>query len=197
MRRAEADAYSRAVRAEAEAKAAADDVCARHEQLAEIWRALEAKAAEETTLFERAQETRAAWEETSQPTRRVAMAADTELRKRHPNIRLQPLTSAEPSSLFGQQETTLTTLGLTPHTAAGPIPAPVYEISHAARRAQETLDRIRSMPEPGANEDELSPGEAWAKAIGRQRESVLQPAVEPIPPAPEIDDRQAAMEAER
>jgi hypothetical protein len=52
------------------------------------------------------------------------------------------------------------------------------------------------MPEPGADEDELSPGEAWAKVIGRQRESVLQPAVEPIPSAAEIAWREPAMEAQ-
>jgi hypothetical protein len=146
MRLAEADAHSRAVCAEAEARATADEVRARHEQLAEIWRALERKAAAEAAVFERAQETHAEWEETTEPTRRAAKAADTELRKRHPNIRLEPLTSAEPASTFGQEETTLITLGLTLQTATDPVPAPVHQISHAARQAQETLDRIRSMP---------------------------------------------------
>ena len=54
---------------------------------------------------------------------------------------------------------------------------------------------IRSMPEPGADGDELSPGEAWGKVIGRQRESVLQPAIEAGPPAPEIAGRDEGKEA--
>jgi TrwC relaxase/AAA domain len=187
MKLTQADAQTRAVRAAFEAKTATDEGArARHEQLARIWRSLEVKASEETALFEHAQQVRAAWEETTEPTRRIAMAADAELRKRHPDLRLDPLTSAEPASLLGNQEPTLTALGLTPQTAADPVPELMYQISQAARQAQETLDRIRSMPEPGADEDELSPGEAWARVIGRQRESVLQPAVELVPPAPEI-----------
>ena len=196
MRLAADDAHGRAIRAEFEAKTAADDVArARHEQLAGIWRSLEAKANEETVLFEEADQARAAWEEITDPTRRVAMAADAELRKRHPGMRLEPLTSAEPARMFGEEETTVATLGLTPQTAVDPVPELVHEVSQAARKAQETLDRIQSMPQPGVDEDELSPGEAWAKVIGRQRESVLQPAVEPMPPAPAIAGRDEGREA--
>ncbi len=196
IRLAETDAHARAVRAEAQAQVAADDATrARHEQLAGIWRDLEAKAAEETAEFERAHETRAAWEETTEPTRRVAMAADAELRKRHPDMRLKALASAEPAGAFG--EATTSTLGLTPETAAEPVPEPVREVTETARQAQEELDRIRSMPEPGEDEEELSPGEAWARIIGRQRESVLQPTVQPVPPAPEIAGKDESREAER
>ena len=61
MRIAERDAHVNAVRAEHETAAAADEqTAARHRQLAGIWRALEAKAAQEADMFAAVQDTRRA-----------------------------------------------------------------------------------------------------------------------------------------
>ena len=92
MRLAERDAHVNAVRAEHEARAARGGRGTfRHLRLARIWRALEAKAAQETELFAAAQETRRQWETVTETTRRIAIAADTELRRRHPDLPLAPL----------------------------------------------------------------------------------------------------------
>jgi len=92
MRIAERDARVSAIRAEHESRASADRQAAdRHRQLARIWRALAAKAATETAMFAAAQETRQQWERMTETTRRIAIAADIELRRRHPGIRLEPL----------------------------------------------------------------------------------------------------------
>ena len=45
------------------------------------------------------QETRRQWEALTEPTRRVAVAADIELRRRHPDMNLEPLKSAEPPGI--------------------------------------------------------------------------------------------------
>jgi hypothetical protein len=194
MRLAEADAHTKAVRAEAMATAnpQARD---RHLQLAEIWRGMEAKAAEEARAFEAADATRQAWAQMAEPTLRIGMAADAELRKRHPDLKLPALASAEPPSVFEEQEPTAESLGLTPETVADPIPQVICEVSEASRRKQEEIDQICSMPEPPEDDDEVSPGEAWRRIIGREREDVWQPSCEPMPAAPEIADREA--EAER
>ena len=85
MRIAERDAHVNAVRAEHESRAARDDQTAdRHQQLARTWRALEAKAAAETGMFAAVQDTRRQWETATETTRRIAIAADLELRRRHP-----------------------------------------------------------------------------------------------------------------
>ena len=92
MRQAERDAHVNAVRAEHEHRAAHDpQTAARHQHLARIWRALEAKAAREAQMFAAVQETRRQWEAVTQATRRIAIAADLELRRRHPGLPIPPL----------------------------------------------------------------------------------------------------------
>jgi hypothetical protein len=92
MRVAERDAHVNAVRAEHEVAAATDEqTAARHRQLAGIWRTLEAKAAQEADIFAGAHDTRQQWEALTEPTRRIAIAADIELRRRHSDTRIEPL----------------------------------------------------------------------------------------------------------
>jgi hypothetical protein len=92
MRLAERDAHVNAVRAEHQARAAhSGQGTVHHLRLARIWRALEAKAAQEAELSAAAQETRRQWETATETTRRTAIAADTELRRRHPDLPLAPL----------------------------------------------------------------------------------------------------------
>ena len=92
MRVAERDAHVNAVRAEHEARTAADTpVAERHHELARLWRALEAKAAAEAQLFTEIRDTRRQWEIVTETTRRTAIAADLELRRRHPDLHIEPL----------------------------------------------------------------------------------------------------------
>jgi hypothetical protein len=92
MRLTERDAHVNAVRAEHESRATKNEhTVARHQQLAGIWRALEAKAAKEAAMVTAVQDTRQQWEAVTETTRRVAIAADIELRRRHPGLQLEPL----------------------------------------------------------------------------------------------------------
>ncbi len=92
MRTAERDAHVNAIRADHESRAAKDPQTAeRHRQLAAIWRALEAKAAREANMFATVQETRRQWETVTETTHRIAIAADLELRRRHPEMDMEPL----------------------------------------------------------------------------------------------------------
>ncbi|HUY52589.1 MAG TPA: hypothetical protein VMV92_43955 [Streptosporangiaceae bacterium] len=92
MRTAERDAHVNAVRADHETRAAKDEQTAdRHRRLAEIWRALEAKAATEVDMFAAVQETRRHWDTLTETTRAIAIAADLELRRRHPGMQIEPL----------------------------------------------------------------------------------------------------------
>ena len=101
MRMAERDAHVKAVRAKHEARAATDEsTAARHRELARIWRALESKAATEAGAFAAVQETRREWESVTDSTRRIAIAADLELRRRHPGRVIPPL-RPHPSEAVG------------------------------------------------------------------------------------------------
>jgi len=93
-------AWENAIRAEHETTAATDpDAAARHEALAGMWQAMEAKATRVANLLAETQETRRQWEALTEPTRRVAVAADLELRRRHLGTVLEPLMSAEPAGI--------------------------------------------------------------------------------------------------
>ncbi|MGH3276830.1 MAG: hypothetical protein ACRDNZ_21185, partial [Streptosporangiaceae bacterium] len=92
MRTAERDAQVNAVRADYESRAAEDEqTAARHRQFAGVWRALEAKAATEADMFAAVQETRGQWDTLTKTTREIAIAADLELRRRHPGMQIEPL----------------------------------------------------------------------------------------------------------
>jgi hypothetical protein len=78
IRIAERDARVNAIRADHEGHATQDDqAAARHQQLARVWCALEAKAATEAQMFAAAPDTRLQWETVTEPTRRAAVVADT------------------------------------------------------------------------------------------------------------------------
>ena len=90
-------AWENAIREDHEARAATDgETAGRHHKLAAMWRAMEAKATSVTAMLAEAQETRRQWEALTEPTRRVAIAADLELRRHYPDRVIAPLKSAEP-----------------------------------------------------------------------------------------------------
>jgi len=93
------DAALGAIRASAEAQAArktADHDCARrHETLAASYQALRDLYQQREHTLARAMADRQEWEKATAGSRRLAIAADTELRRRHPGHTIEPLLSAE------------------------------------------------------------------------------------------------------
>ena len=121
MRTAERDAHVNAIRADHETRAAKDEQTAgRHRQLAAIWRALEAKAAREADMFAAVQDTRRQWETVTETTRTMAIAADAELRRRHPGLQIEPLRPhpAEADSITYPVAPDPVPRGASPHPAA-------------------------------------------------------------------------------
>ncbi|HUY45105.1 MAG TPA: MobF family relaxase [Streptosporangiaceae bacterium] len=93
-------AFENATREEHEARAATDpEAAGRHEQLAGMWQAMHAKATSVADMLAETQETRRQWDALTEPTRRVALAADLELRRRHTGQLIEPLKSAEPEGI--------------------------------------------------------------------------------------------------
>jgi hypothetical protein len=205
-----------AIRTEHELRACQDDqTAARHRQLARIWRALEAKAATEADIFAATQETRRQWEAITEPTRRTAIAADLELRRRHPGQQIPPLRPhpseadgivgpANPGPSTGvdrqperaghtptdrREADAELTLGLTMQAAHEQIPEQVLRIRQNAATAQATLDDLANLPLPGTDEDNLPPGLAWPAVAGRDRDAVLQPPRPDVVPSTRVVDR--------
>jgi hypothetical protein len=226
-RMAAVDARARETRSEHEERAAATaEFRNAHARNRTIWAAAKAKAYEAMSAYEKADLARREWARVTEATRRTALAADLELRRRHPERMREPLRSAEPESTLApaqacgepvvqetlpgmsrpgrQPEITtrrqedarmLAALGLTPETATDPVPGHAQRVAEHARATEEILAGLRSMPEPSADVDEMSSGEAWAVAAGRQRDSVLLPRETLVPAAPQITQPQAEPEA--
>jgi hypothetical protein len=94
------DAALGAIRADAEAqasrKAGDHDHAGRHETLAASYRALRDLYQQKEHAVAQAMADRQDWEHTTAASRHLVIAADTELRRRHPGHKIEPLRSAEP-----------------------------------------------------------------------------------------------------
>ena len=97
------DAALGVIRADAEADAARKtgdhDRAARHEHLAASYRAMRDHYQQQEQGFAQAMTARQEWEQATAGSRRVAIAADTELRRRHPHQKIEPLRSGEPAAV--------------------------------------------------------------------------------------------------
>ena len=100
VRAAAWNAHLAALRASAEAKAAGSrgehDTAARQQELAGSYHALHEVYRQRETVFAATMADRAEWDAATRAQRHLAIAADAELRRRHPEQRFTPLRSAEP-----------------------------------------------------------------------------------------------------
>src|SRR5207253_7398427 len=87
-------------------------------KLAVGYQALEQAYRQRETVFARTMADRADWEAATRAQRQLAVAADAELRRRHPGQHFAPLRSAEPEPAAGTQRAEL---ALTPEQSPGEI----------------------------------------------------------------------------
>jgi len=92
------------------------DRARRHETLAASYRALQHHFQQREQTLAQVMTDRQAWEHATADTRHLAIAADAELRRRHPGRKIEPLRSAEPAPASGTQREH-------PHPAPGRQPA--------------------------------------------------------------------------
>ena len=129
-------AHLAALRASAEAKAADSrgehDTATRQQELAGSYHALHEVYRQRETVFAATMADRADWEAATRAQRQLAVAADAELRRRHPEQRFTPLRSAElqPATQAERDELTL--------TPGQPVPEPgqwIKDLAAAHRRS--------------------------------------------------------------
>jgi AAA domain-containing protein len=190
IRTAERDAHVHAVRAEHEARIARRAKTAeRHQELARRWRAIQARAATEAPMFTQVQQVRREWDSLTQATRRIAVAADLELRRRHPRMPIPALVPHPAEAPPDQQQPAadrLSALGLTLDTSGSEIPAEVYRIRQAAAAKQAEIDELKSMRLPVDEHSAMSPGLAWPELAQRERAAVRQQPEPEITPSARI-----------
>jgi len=185
------DAGVAAARADAEARVARrrgdDEAAARHETLAQSSRAAARFYREREAADAAAMEDREAWARVTKGSRHLAVAADSELRRRHPEQRIEPLRSAEP------EPEPHTDLGAGMPEAALPVLPSAEE--RTAFRAR--LEQRQGVIVPAEDPDFEPLGEAWPSWHGRDRDAVLQPPKPDLQPSPQVIQRLPEMAADR
>jgi hypothetical protein len=196
--RASADDASLAViRARAEDRVARqrgqDEIAARHGVLAGSYAAMEAFYRKQESELELTMQTRREWERATEQPRRMAVAADAELRRRHPGQRFEPLRPAEP--LVSEEEREQ--LVLAPGAESYQTPEWITRLAAERTAVRERLDERKGVRIPSADPDYEDQGEAWPSWKERDRDAILQPPKPEMRPAPALLERAADRQLER
>ena len=165
----------KAIRAEAEAHTARDQaVAARHAGITAQARALEAQHREHEVTLNEVMEDRRLWDNLTEGGRRLAVQADSELRRRYPGRTFSPLESAEPQA---------------PDEPAVE-PGWLADLHQQRRVFREELEARQNVMVPAEDPDWQDEGPAW-QPWQAQQDAILQP------PKPAIRPAEGVLEAAR
>jgi hypothetical protein len=185
-----ADARLAAIRARAEAQAARrqgqHETAGRQQALAASYQAMHDGYAGREAVFAAVMADRADWDKATRQQRQLAVAADAELRRRHPGQQFPPLRSAEPEPATQEQREELTL------TVGQDIPQLGQWIQDLAAQRHAFADRLarrESLKVPAEDPDYEDLGPAFPAWAGPDRDAILQPPKPQIQPSPRILER--------
>ena len=190
VRAAAWDARLAGLRAAAEARAAGHcgdhgHAAAQH-KLATSYQALERAYRQRESIFAQTMADRADWDTATRAQRQLAVAADAELRRRHPSQYFSPLRSAEPEAATQTQRDDLT---LTPDAPPGGIDQWIKDLAAGHRTFADQLADRHSQAVPSEDPDHGDLGPAFPAWPSSRREPILQPPIPEILPSPQILER--------
>ena len=190
VRAAAWDARLAGLRAAAEARAAGQrgdhgHAAAGH-KLAAGYQALEQAYRQRETVFAQTMADRADWDAATRAQRQLAVAADAELRRRHPGQYFSPLRSAEPEPATAAQRDDL---ALTPDQPPGETGQWITDLAAGHRTFAGQLADRQSQTVPSEDPDYADLGPAFPAWTSPRREPILQPPKPEIPPSPRILER--------
>ena len=190
VRAAAWDARLAGLRAAAEARAAAQrgdhDRGAARRELAAGYQALERAYRQRETVFAQTMADRADWDAATRAQRQLAVAADAELRRRHPGQYLSPLRSAEPEPASAPESDEL---ALTPDQSPGETGQWIKDLAGRHRIFAGRLADRQSQTVPSEDPGYGDLGPAFPAWPSPRREPILQPPRPEIAPSPRILDR--------
>jgi hypothetical protein len=192
LRGAIIDTAAAVARSKAEADTARErgehELAARHEALGDSARQAGEWYRQQAAVDEITLDDYRAWSRVTAGSRHLAVLADSELRRRHPDTDLEPLRSAEPEPASG-------ILPAIPASEADAA-ALAEQVAQARADFMERLEERQGVVIPAVDPDWQHEGEAWPAAWpARDRDAVLQPPKPEMRPAPELQ-RTADREAE-
>jgi hypothetical protein len=198
VRTGAAEARLAAIRATAEAEAAQNleqhEEATRQQALAASYQAMHDAYANREAIFAAVMEDRADWEQATRQQRQLAVAADAELRRRHPQQQHPPLRSAEPPPATHEQRAELTL------TAGEKIPELGRWITGLAAQRREFARRLadrQSLMTPAEDPDYEDQGPAFPAWQGTAKDAILQPPKPEIQPSPRILEHVPGRELDR
>ena len=173
------------LRADTEARAArqhSDHASAdRKRRLAASYQAMHEVYRQREAVFAAIMADRADWEQATRQQRHLAIAADAELRRRHPEQRFPPLRSAEPEPPTDSPRDELTT-AVEEGQWIKDLAASHDDFAHKlADRQSQTI--------PSEDPDYGDLGQAFPPWTGSSKEAILQPPKPEITPSPQILER--------
>jgi hypothetical protein len=197
VRTAAWNAHLAALRASAEAKAAGGrgqhDTAARQQELADSYQALHEAYRQRETIFAAVMADRADWDAATRAQRHLAVAAEAELRRRHPQQRFTPLRSAEPQPATQAQRDELTP------TVGQQIPEIgqwIKDLDVGHHAFADKLAERQSLRVPSEDPGYGDLGQAFPPWPGPARDAILQPPKPEIRPSPQVPQRAADRDAD-
>jgi AAA domain len=191
-------AHLSAVRADAEAQAASNrsqhDVAARQAQLAANYRAMHDAYRDRENIFAAVMDDRAEWDKATTQQRHLALAADAELRRRHPGQRFESLRSAEPEPVTETQREDLT---LTPDKQIKEMGQWIKDLAAERSTFANRLAERQSTTIPSEDPDYGDLGQAFPAWPTPGKDAILQPPKPQILPSAQVLERVSARVADR
>ena len=186
-----------ALSATAEAKAASGrgqhDTAAQQQELAGSYHALHDAYRQRESVFAAVMADRADWDAATRTQRHLAVSADAELRRRHPEQHHPPLRSAEPQPATDAHRHELTL------TAGQPTPEMgqwIKDLAAAHHTFAGTLAERQSLTIPSEDPGYGDLGQAFPPWPGPARDAILQPPKPEIRPSPQVLHRAADRDAD-
>ena len=192
-----ANAAMSAIRATAEAdtarKAADHDRAARQETLATSYRTLRDLYQQRGQALAQAMADRQEWEHATAQSRNLAITADAELRRRHPDQKIEPLRSAESAPVSDTDREQL-------HPAPDSTPAEtatwIQDLATHHQAFRQKIDERQRLGLSGKNLDRFGLGEALPSWWAPHRDAILRPPKPEIAPSARILELVADHDAE-
>jgi conjugative relaxase-like TrwC/TraI family protein len=197
VRAAARDACLAAIRTAAEADAADrhghHEQAGRHRELAASYQAMRDAYRDRETVFAAVMADRADWDAATSHQRHLAVAADAELRRRHPGQHYPPMRSAEPEPATPARRAELT---LAPGEQIREISQWIKDLAAQRRAFADRLAERQSLTIPAADPDYEDLGPAFPSWTPSCRDAILQPPKPEIQPSTLVLERVADRDAD-
>ena len=196
VRAAAREARLAGLRASTQAAAAANrsdhDTAIGQQELAGSYQALHMAYRQREAVFATIMADRADWDAATRVQRHLAVAADAELRRRHPGQHYPPLRSAEPEPVTQSQRAELTlTVGQSP----GEMAQWITDLAAVHRTFAERLADRQSLTVPSEDPRYGDLGQAFPPWPRPARDAILQPPKPEIRPSLQVLERAADRDA--